>query len=75
MTGLLWLLFAFGLATLGMIGRSVEALVGGQRTLVRAAGWSGLALGMGLYIELATPAPASFTAVMHALIRVAAEIF
>jgi len=75
MTGLLWLLFAFGLATLGMIGRTVEALVGGQKTLLRAVGWSGLALGLGLYIEFVTPAPASFNAVMQSLIRVAAEIF
>ena len=74
MTGLLWLLFAYGLATLGMIGRAVEAAVGGQRTLWRAVGWSGMALGLGLYIEFLTPAPASFPAVMQALIRVVAAI-
>ncbi|SOH92522.1 hypothetical protein SAMN06273572_101369 [Monaibacterium marinum] len=75
MTPLFWLLFAFGLATLGMIGRAVEAAVGGQRTLIRATGWAALALGIGLYIEFLTPAPASFPAVMQALIRVAAEVF
>lgn len=74
MTPLLWILFAYGLAVLGMIGRVVETGVGGQRTMIRAVGWSGLALGLGLYIEFLTPAPASFTAVMQALIRVAAQV-
>ena len=75
MTPLLWVLFAYGFAILGMIGRVVETAVGGQRTMWRAVGWSALALGMGLYIEFVTPVSAHFDSVMHALIRVAAEVF
>ncbi|WP_316014874.1 hypothetical protein [Roseobacter sp. HKCCA0434] len=74
MSALNWILVAYGLAILGAIGRSVDAMMSGQN-LWRALGWTGLALGLGLYIEFVTPVAASFDRVMEAVIRLYAEIF
>ncbi|QPH52793.1 hypothetical protein [Pontivivens ytuae] len=74
MSALDWLLVAYGASILALIGRGVEAILSNDGWL-RPAFWAATALGLALFIEFATPASASFGAVMLALIDVAAQVF
>ncbi len=73
MSALDWLLVAYAASILALIGRGVDAVLSNDGWL-RPAFWAGTALGLGLFIEFVTPAPASFGAVMLALINLAAQV-
>ena len=74
MTGLDWLIATYGLASIIAVGRALQSAAN-RKKVWRAAFWCATALGMGLWIEFATPLAATFSNVMIRFIEVWARVF